>query len=371
MKVSLNKCLSYAEEDVYRSIKAAVDNLGGISSFIKPNQKVLLKPNMLGAHTPDKTVNTHPAILKAVIRLVKEAKGIPFIGDSPGFDNPKKAFKVSGYNEICAEFIEFKTPYDLPIANSRRFKTITIAKEILDFDVVINLAKLKTHHLTGITCAVKNMFGCIPGILKSGYHVKLPKKEDFCLMLLDLIDNLKPALSIVDAVSAMEGNGGPVSGSPIRLNFIGASQSAQALDYIICKIININPKDIPTIKVDDRFNPETIELIGEKIEDLFNSNFKRIETLTPIFPGPAFLQNILNKMISEKPMLLKNKCTNCGNCYKICLSKAIDFSKKYPIFNYDKCINCYCCAEMCPSKAIEIKANNLIMLLQRLYSRIR
>ncbi len=369
-KVSLVRCQSYDDKEVYIAVKQALDLLGGIAAFIKPGQKVLLKPNMLGTYPPEKGVTTHPSILSAVIKLVRDCGGLPFVGDSPGFDDAEKSFALCGYKKVCEEnnipYVIFAIPQEVKIPDGIRFKSLKIAKEALDADIIINLPKLKTHHLTGITCAVKNMFGCIPGLMKSEYHLKIPGQEDFCLLLLDLLQAVKPTLTVVDAVVAMQGEGGPVGGELINLNLISASNDPIALDRVICQVIGEDPMKITTNKIamDHAISPKEIEILGEKVENVACKDFKKILMLPKgTFPGPLVIQNYLSKILSEKPTLIESKCIHCKICQKVCQSKAISFPINIPIYNYDKCIKCFCCLEMCPEKAIVAKRDKIGQLL--------
>ena len=321
-RISLAKCATYEAEELLSSLRQALVQIGGMSSFVKPGQKVLLKVNMLGAYHPDKAVTTHPEFVRAVIKLVKEAGGIPSVGDSPGFANPKKAAEVCGYLKVCDEenvpFVYFDQQKTIQSLNGRRFN---IAQAVLDADVIINLPKFKTHELTGITCAVKNMFGCIPGILKAEYHVKVPTRADFNLMLLDLLEVVRPTLNIVDAVRGMEGVGGPHSGKPKQIGLIAASKDAEAVDRVLLEAVK---------KTDFEF----IKLLPE-----------------------MKIPKIIRAILLEKPVVDKKKCTGCKICGQVCKSEAISYHSKYPKFNYNKCIRCFCCAEMCPEHAIEVRRN--------------
>lgn len=86
------------------------------------------------------------------------------------------------------------------------FQQLEMAQDILDADVIINLPKLKTHQMMGMTCGVKNLFGAVVGIRKPRLHLQAGvSKEYFALMLLELAEFINPALTIVDAVVGMEG----------------------------------------------------------------------------------------------------------------------------------------------------------------------
>ena len=241
-KIKVVKCDSYNIDEVYAAVKAAIDGIGGILAFIKPNQKILIKPNVLGDFKPDQAATTHPEIVRAVIRLVKEAGAFPSIGESPGFGSLDRFSRPTGIKKVseeeCVPLVEFITPKDVEFHDAKRFKSLTVASEIFDYDFIINLPKFKTHGLTGTTGAVKNLFGCVPGILKSQYHFKIKTREYLVDLLHDLAKYIKPGLSIMDAVWAMEGEGGPSQGTPKHMGIVAASTDPFLLDEAFDKIIN-------------------------------------------------------------------------------------------------------------------------------------
>ncbi len=369
-EVSLTACPDYDESRVFEAVNKAVELVGGIKKFVKPGQKVLIKPNMMGGHPPEAGITTHPMVLKAMIRLVINAGGKPAVGDSPGYDDPRKAFVACGFKQVCddtgALFADFTDGIEARNPTGLRFKSYTIARAAREADVIINLPKLKTHHLTGITGAVKNMFGCVPGLLKTEYHVKIPRVYDFSLMLLDIGELLKPSLTIMDAVKVMEGEGGPVNGALKNFGLIAASDSPSALDHTICRLIDLDPVLVPTLKaaMDNGFDPEKVKIIGEMIK---RPDFKKISVIpNDVFPGPPWMRRFISNLASEKPVLNRDKCIHCGICFNVCKSMAIDFTKKIPVYNYNKCIRCFCCAEMCPQKAIDIKRGFLSVVFHKL-----
>ena len=152
-RVSIVRCRNYEHDEVDEAVRRSVAFFCDLKKIIKKNDKVLLKPNMLSAHPPEKGVTTHPTIVKAVIKLVKEAGGIPLVGDSPGapFKNAEEIYKVSGIQrsaaEAGAEMVSFQREgiVEVPTPDSKFFKRLHIAKSALEADVLINLPKLKTH----------------------------------------------------------------------------------------------------------------------------------------------------------------------------------------------------------------------------------
>lgn len=351
MTAILTSCKTYDQEVVYFAIKKAVDELGGISNFVKLRQKVLLKPNVLAEFKPENAATTHPEIIRAVIRLVREAGGNPSIGESPGFGSLEKFSKPTGIKQISIEenvpLVEFVTPREVPFPEGKCFMNFTLADEIFQFDVIINLPKFKTHVLTEITGAVKNLFGCVPGLVKSQYHFKIKKRDIFIEMIKDLARLVKPKLSIMDAVWAMEGEG-PASGTPRNLGIIGVSSDPFELDDAFIRVIN-----------------------GENVQGFSCPDFKKVgrrpESVYHL-PFP-FLEKYLNDLFSEKPVINKTKCVNCNVCVKVCAPHALSSSKKNPVFDYDKCIRCFCCQEMCPERAIFVKRNKIADYIARLLNK--
>ena len=199
-----------------------------MGAFVRPGERVLLKPNMLSAKAPEKAVTTHPEVLRGVIELVKEAGGIPLVGDSPGIGGFRRVAEKSGIlrviEETGAEPVEFAETVE--VAGQGVFRRFEIARPYMEADRIINIAKLKTHEMMTMTCAVKNLFGAVVGTGKAAWHLKAGADRGmFARMLLEIYLLRRPDLNIVDAITAMEGNG-PGSGDPRHVGLLaGGSQS--------------------------------------------------------------------------------------------------------------------------------------------------
>jgi len=336
VKVSIVKCEDYPK--VKNAIKQSLDLIGGLEKIIKPNDRVLLKVNLLMAKKAEYAVTTHPSVVKAVIQLVKEKKGIVFVGDSAGGAGlTDKAFEVSGIKKVVeeenVELLNFET------TGTYNVKGLNIAKPLLDSNVVISLPKLKTHTFTFFTGAVKNFFGGIPGKQKSELHSKYPKLEDFSNMLLDIYYAVKPKLGIMDGILGMEGDG-PSNGKVVKSNVILSSFDCVSLDYVSSALIGYNPMGIATTRLGvERKLGETekIEIAGEKIENV-SVDFKK-----PVSEDAK--ENVI-------PIVDSDKCKKCLTCISICPVNAINIINDDITFNRMKCILCYCCSELCPEGAI-------------------
>ena len=378
-RVIIIRCDTYGDDQVLKAIQTGFDLLGGISTFVKPGERIVMKPNILIGTDPDKGVTTHPAVFRAVGKLLKDTGASVSYGDSPSFGKSEPNLRKSGIKEVGDELGFVVADFDSGRAVSHKdallMKKFVIANGVLDSDGLISLPKLKTHGLVRFTGAVKNQFGCVPRLLKSQYHVKLPDPYDFATMLIDLNTLIKPRLYIMDGIVAMEGNG-PRSGKLKRLNVLLLSSDPIALDATACRIICLNPEIVPTSKPGEKaglgtYHVENIELIGEAIESFLDTSFE--VNRTPPMPGSGGRFRVfLKNRITQRPVIDKAKCTCCGTCITMCpvQPKAVDWYKgdksRPPRHDYNRCIRCYCCQETCPEGAIFIGSP----LLARIYSRI-
>lgn len=359
--VVLTKCPDYEAGMVSRALRDTLELLGGIGAFVKPGQKVLLKPNLLSAKDPARAITTHPVIVEEVARLVREAGGNPFVGDSPGgaIRGITRVWENTGMKEMTEraelELVSFEASGSKAVESGPY--TYYIAKPALEADVIINLPKLKTHSLTLLTCAVKNIFGTIPGFRKAEAHKLHPKPEEFAQMLVHLYQVLPPALSIVDAVTAMDGNG-PSSGNPFDLGLIMAGTDAVAIDAVAADRVGYPEDFIDTTRLAGEMELgesglERITVTGSGAEVKADGFELPSNKVMRLIPGP--LIRLVTPLVWVKPVIDPKICSGCAFCFESCPVDAI--SKDGDVYRIDdgKCINCLCCHELCPDRSIEIK----------------
>lgn len=189
-------------------------------------------------------------------------------------------------------------------------------------------------------------------------------------MLLDLHGIVKPTLSLMDAVEAMEGNG-PSAGNVRRLGLLLASESALALDFAALKAIDFKASEIPTVALAEKLGlidySNIVVVLPEGIDFPAVKDFKRARSFIFSSIGRVrFLIKFAKPLLGRKPALIPEKCISCGKCFQICPARAIDFKTKKPVFDYKKCIRCFCCHEVCAEKAIEIKESLAINVLKKI-----
>ena len=245
-RVSLLACAEYVPAD----LDEAIEQVAEFARFPDiSGKRILVKPNLLKAATADKAVTTHPEFLAAVLRFLwKRGAARIVVGDSPGFQSGMAAAKTAGIYEAAisggAEWADFTPGKPRSVPDAKLVKSFTLASVLDECDVVINLPKLKTHRLMNYTGAIKNLFGLIPGLGKSGMHLRFADKGKFGTMLVDLALSIPNCFSFMDGIVAMEGEG-PGDGDPFKLGLVLASGDAAALDWTAARCIGYDPLRIP------------------------------------------------------------------------------------------------------------------------------
>ena len=377
-------CPDYGQAE--GAIRALVEQMGGMGRFVRPGERIVLKANLLRAAPPESAICTHPAVVAAVARLVKEAGGTPVICDSPGGALHKEAVLRSLYEKTGMAAAAAAAGAELSMDSSTRtvslpegkvLRQAEIITPVAEADGVIDLCKMKTHVLMSMTGAVKNLFGVIPGLSKVGYHATHPDHETFADVLLDLTGYVKPRLSLMDGILAMEGDGPGSSGTPRQAGLLLASANLLALDTAAGAIMNLPRQDNPVLLAAERrgLTPcrmEDVELIGGTVEELRMADYKfpaSTKSNLMDFLGPLArpAERLCKKALSQTPRIDGAKCVGCGICAKSCPGQAIAMTApgKKARISQKACIHCYCCHELCPQKAVELHQSWLGRLLTK------
>jgi uncharacterized protein (DUF362 family)/Pyruvate/2-oxoacid:ferredoxin oxidoreductase delta subunit len=358
--VNLVNCPDYAS--VSEALSRLMEGLGGMERFVKPGQSVLIKPNLLSDHTPEDAVTTHPEVVRALIRLVKSAGATPWVADSPAMiADLRRVWERTGMEAVCRE--ENVPLVNLEKAGSKSFEEngirFTIATPVLEADAIITVPKVKTHVLTGLTGAMKNLYGTVPGLQKTSFHKMYPYPQDFAKLLVAIFRHVKPVLAVADGVVGMEGNG-PSAGIPIHLGFLAASADAVALDVVLCRTLGLEPRNVIHLELARQAGLglqdwSQIDVGGDIAIRALAPREHRLPATVPIQYVPRWLIRLVEPYIWHRPRFLLN-CVFCGKCVKACPAEALTISPGHqPVLNSKKCIACCCCHEMCPVHAIEMQ----------------
>ena len=368
--VSIQRVPEYDREVVAAGLRRLLEPLGGMADFVRPGERVLIKPNLLMGKPPSAAVTTHPELLRAVIEAVKGAGGTPLVGDSPGIGSYRKITEQTGIAAVCAEsgaeLVEFREV--VTVQGGGLFKKIDLARPYLEADRIINLPKLKTHEMMTLTCAVKNLFGAVVGTAKAGWHLKAgTDRELFARMLLEICLHRPPDLTVVDAVTAMEGDG-PASGEPKEVGLLLAGDNAVAVDVIAAGIAGI-PRSLLFVEQ----AAQRLALPGALRDDIVTVGLPypeaccrepfRLPPLSDVqFGLPRFLKNRLRHHLTTRPVAIPEKCVLCGICRDACPPEAISIREQRLRVDYRACIRCFCCRELCPHGALNVEEGALLRL---------
>lgn len=374
-----NSCLFVRQMERYDDslLTQAIEEIFSQSSAMQqltPDSRVLLKPNLLAKHTPERAVTTHPAVVRAVIRALKK-RGVQHItlADSPGgVYTPavmKPLYRQSGLQAVCEEEgVALYTACEWGEHACSSFDLVprfSWIQPALEADCIINLPKVKTHVMMGMSCAVKNLFGLVPGLQKAEFHMRFPEKQHFARMLVDLCEAARPALTIADGILAMEGDG-PAGGQPRNLGLLLASEDPYLLDLAVCRVMNFPPQQVEYLACAmqrglcaDTFDESCAE--GD-VEALFpRTDYQMPESYVAInFSGKRtrairWLIPLVEKLAAPRPVIARSRCIGCGKCAEICPGHTIHVNDGKAAIAPQGCIRCFCCHEMCPVKAIDVK----------------
>jgi len=368
--VSLVPCTSYEPEECAGALEAVLAPLGGLD-WVRPGMRIVIKVNLVSAMKPEEAATTHPALLCALIGMLKSRGASVVIGDSPGglynAAHVNHVYDAAGMRECESCGAELNRDFgqaEAHFPDAVMARTFQYTSYLDSADAIIDFCKLKSHGMMGMSNAAKNLFGTIPGTMKPEYHYRFPDPDNFADMLVDLNEYFMPRLAICDAVVGMEGNG-PTMGTPRKLGFIGASLSTHKLDLVCAGILGLKKDDVPTLRAAYRRG-----LIPASAEELSVSGspdkFAVADFQAPVAQGPVtfaakfhgpfaeLMGCIAKSALTCRPQVKKSLCVGCSKCASICPAKAITMTDRLPVIDRKKCIHCFCCQEFCPKGAMQV-----------------
>lgn len=377
--VAISKCAEYDTALILDNLRCQFEYLGINTQTIK-NKKIVIKPNLVSPKKPDEAATSHPAVVEAVYLLLREFGADEVVlAESPGgpytaltLNHIYKVTGMSSLSEKCGLKLNTDTSFRKEsFTEGKKLKSFDIITPIADCDVIVNICKLKTHSLTGLSCAVKNLFGVIPGTMKFEMHAAYSKIPDFSEMLVDLnltLSSKKQIISVCDGIMSMEGNG-PTNGTPVKTDLLLSSCSTFALDIVAEKLIG-TPGE--TLYLD--YGCERLGVHRTVPENIVSENCYITPLKRPDSKAGGLLRNLPNyfggslaRFFEPKPKVNHDKCIGCGKCVGYCPQKTIEIktkkgNKKAQI-DYSSCIRCYCCQELCPVGAVDTVKNVILRLI--------
>ena len=345
-------CAAYEAAPLKEFFSGALTRLG----FSLSRCKVLLKPNLLSGRSPEKATNTHPGFVAALAEIFLEEGCTVFVGDSPGYESTEKALEKSSIMEVVRKLGLEVAPFRKRVAKGNAgispYREFVFGEDPLDYDLVVNVPKLKTHVMMGLTAGVKNTFGFIPSLEKAQWHLRCgTDKQLFAALLADIHTVVNPGLTVLDGILAMDGDG-PSHGRVRHLGFVAMSDNAFSLDAFLEKALSLPfPLPISALAREKGLLPEAAvtDLGAPEVGD-----FRMPATMEVDWNLPPLLRETARHLFTRKPKGDSRKCTACGACMKVCPAAALRVGEKGVSFDYGKCIRCYCCQEMCPAGAITV-----------------
>jgi uncharacterized protein (DUF362 family) len=291
--VALVPCENY-DDQIFEHLKKYLTqvNLPDLNG-----KRVVLKPNMVEVQ-PGHPITTNPYMLAAAVKFADYlgAKEI-IVAEGPGhMRDTEMLLKKSGLGEMISKlgvpFVDLNLDDLETVAIVDSFtglKTVYMPKTIMTAEAVISLPKLKTHHWVGATCAMKNLFGTVPG-RKYGWPKNLLHVKGIPRWILDLQDIVKPKFAIVDAIVAMEGDG-PIMGTPVNTHFIAMGDDLAAVDATCIRCMEFTLEQIPYIKlageVVGNVDQGNIKIVGASIDSLKRPFAKPITMTDPALAANA------------------------------------------------------------------------------------
>lgn len=364
---SIVRCENYDQDALNAAVERHFAALHA-DALLRPGMRVVIKPNLVGARRPETAATTHPNLVRAVAVWLRR-RGVRniLICDSPGglyavspLQTVYAATGMKALSDVAAlnADVSYQT---VKAAHGGAIPSFNIVTPIAQADLLINIAKLKTHAMTLLSAGIKNLFGCVPGLQKPELHYRHPDIEDFSNMLVTLARTVAPALTLIDAIDAMEGDG-PTGGTVRHLGLTLAARDLFTQDWFACSLIGIDPERVVMLRRAKALGliDERVEIVGDQpvyAEPPFKQPRATGVDFTGHLPEPLGrpLRAVLGGLLKPYPKLDASKCVGCGKCAESCPPKIIVIANRKAHFTRKGCISCFCCQEMCPARAIGVR----------------
>jgi uncharacterized protein (DUF362 family)/Pyruvate/2-oxoacid:ferredoxin oxidoreductase delta subunit len=361
---------TYTEEALAPVVRGMLDALPYNRIF--PGARVLVKPNLLMSSEPDSGIVTHPLIVRVVVKHLLAIGVRVQVSDSPAVGNFQKILRTTGYNGALDGLDVVLKPFEesVEIDIGEPFGRVPIARDAIEADAVINLAKLKTHAQMHLTLGVKNIFGCVVGLRKPEWHMRAGvDRRLFARLLVRIYEAVAPIYTLVDGIIGLEGQGPGKGGTPRPLGLLVGGTNGHAVDKTICILLGISPEQLPTLVEASGmgiFNGQ-VHVSGD-LHIVSDFKFPEPHSLSM---GPERFSRFIRRHVLQKPVIDPELCKMCGECWHVCPAKVMTHIDQKVQIDYEHCIRCYCCLEVCPQGAVRAKEPILGRLRRRLIGPLR
>ncbi|MDX9788600.1 MAG: DUF362 domain-containing protein [Desulfobacterales bacterium] len=338
-----------------------------LGNSLQPGMRVLIKPNLLMASRPERAICAHPLVVRAAADYVLQKGGHCRIGDSPGIGSFEKILKDGEYHQALSDLDVTIAPFTVStkIDIGPPFGRIDLCADVADADLIINIAKLKSHVQMRLTLGVKNLFGCVVGLKKTEWHMRVGVDRNlFARLLVQICQTVHPAVTLVDGILALEGQGPGKSGTPRPIGVLIGGNNPFAVDAAICRMLGTTPDTVPTHQA-----AKALELVPDIILTLGDAPMVtgfQFPVIAPLEFGPKLFRKFMRRHWVQRPVVNSAACSLCGKCHRHCPAGAIQIHRQQLQFDYDRCIRCYCCVEICKEGALSTRETPAGKLLRHL-----
>lgn len=247
--VFIGAAASY-EENLAGVITAGLAQLGVTDREVR-GKRILLKPNLVETAAGEPHINTHPAVVLAAAEAFRRMDAAEvFVAEGQGHRRDSDAvLEESRLGPALAAsklaFVDMNCDDPVKTANRGRWSKLGplfLPRKLVEADWVVSLPKLKTHHWVGLTCSMKNLFGVMPGIVY-GWPKNVLHYAGIPESIADINATVRPALTIVDAVVGMEGDG-PIMGTPKHVGCLVMGRNFPAVDATCARLMTLRPEGV-------------------------------------------------------------------------------------------------------------------------------